>query len=156
MGDHRMTWMLRLCAGRGREGTSGRPRIRSAGSPIDTRERTVFAAGNMLSTRHESASRGDRSLSARVLPQIQTPRDPRAFLTPTKNFDNDFNIPAADGARCRSPNARCLHPSLKHRQGRLWDPTRSNRSRFRQYPPGYDPGMFPPTLRRQTAHSRPF
>jgi hypothetical protein len=58
MGDHRMTRMLRPCAGRGREGTSARPRIRSVGSPIDTRGRTVFAVGYMLSTRHESVSRG--------------------------------------------------------------------------------------------------
>jgi hypothetical protein len=61
MGDHRMTRMLRLCAGRGREGTSVRPHIRSVGSPIDTRGRTLFAVGYMLSIRHRFYLARDRS-----------------------------------------------------------------------------------------------
>ena len=45
----------------------------------------------------------------------------------------------------------CLHPNFRHCQGRLWYPTRSSCSRFHEYPPRHDTGMFLPFPQRQAS-----
>jgi hypothetical protein len=82
-----------------------------------------------------------------------TARISRSLLT-HHHFDDDLNIPAAERARSRYSNARCVYPSSEHRKRRLRYSTRSNRSRFRKYPLDHDSSPFPPTpLQRPAANS---
>ena len=74
---------------------------------------------------------------------------PTCFPHTFYNFDDGFDIPPTEGARCRSSNTRCVYPGFEHRKGRLRYSTCSNRSRFRGHPPDYDSGTLPSLLRKE-------
>jgi hypothetical protein len=83
-----------------------------------------------------------------------TVRIPRSLLS-HHAFDNDFDVPTTERARSRSSNARCVYPSLEHCERRLRYSTRSNCSRFRQYPLDHDSSPFPTTpQQRPTVNPR--